>query len=89
MALGATSMKVVGLVFRQGMLLVLVGIGLGTLVALVVSIVASDLLYGISPRDPLTLGTVMMALLLMGSIACIIPAWRATRVDPLEALRSE
>jgi putative ABC transport system permease protein len=89
MALGATSMKVVGLVFRQGMLLVVIGIGLGTLVALVVSIVASDLLYGISPRDPLTLGTVMMALLLIGSIACIIPAWRATRVDPLEALRSE
>jgi putative ABC transport system permease protein len=89
MALGAQAGDVLTLVIRQGMLLagagLIVGIGIGSAVTRVLS----DMLYGVSARDPLTFVGVPVLLLLVAFLACYIPARRATRIDPLAALRRE
>jgi predicted permease len=89
MALGAQPRQVLGLVLKQGMLLAIIGTLVGVVVALPVARLASGLLYGVSATDPLTY--VGIALLLMGValLACYLPARRATRIDPLVALRVE
>ena len=71
--------------------MVLAGSGmlLGLLVALAVTRVSSSMLFGIAPHDPLTLGIVVVVLLVTSLAACFVPARRATRVDPLIALRDE
>jgi predicted permease len=89
MALGAQSTQVLGLVLRQGMLLAGAGAILGVVVALPVTRLASTLLYGVSPTDPLTYISITLLLLAVALLACYIPARRATRVDPLVALRYE
>jgi putative ABC transport system permease protein len=89
MALGAQAGDVLTLVIRQGMLLAGVGLIVGIAIGSAVTRVLSDMLYGVSARDPLTFVGVPVLLLLVAFLACYIPARRATRIDPLAALRSE
>jgi putative ABC transport system permease protein len=88
-ALGASSRGVLGLIVRDGLRLALPGVVLGSLGALVGARVIHNLLFGIGPNDPLTFGAVIVLLTLVAVLGSLAPAWRATRVTPLEALRSE
>ncbi len=87
MALGAQPRQVLGLVLKQGMLLALIGAVVGVLVALPVARLASGLLYGVSATDPLTYAGITLLLMGVALLACYLPAQRATRIDPLIALR--
>jgi predicted permease len=89
MALGAQPRQVLGLVLRQGMLLALIGATVGILVALPVARMAGGLLYGVSTTDPLTYAGITLLLMGVALLACYLPARRATRIDPLIALRVE
>jgi putative ABC transport system permease protein len=89
MALGAQSRDVLRLVVSQGLMLVLIGVVGGLVVAGVLSRFLSTLLFGISPGDPVTFLSVPLVLGLMALIACFVPAMRATRVNPVTALRRE
>ncbi len=89
MALGAQPLDVLRLVIRQGMTLTLAGLVVGIVAGTLVTRVLSDLLFGVTPRDPLTFGGVPVLLLVVAFFACYIPARRATRIDPLTALRVE
>jgi predicted permease len=87
MALGAQPRQVLGLVLKQGMLLALIGATVGILVALPVARLAAGLLYGVSATDPLTYVGITLLLMGVALLACYLPARRATRIDPLVALR--
>jgi predicted permease len=87
MALGAQPRQVLGLVLRQGMLLALIGATVGIVVALPVARMAGGLLYGVSATDPLTYAGITLLLMGVAVLACYLPARRATRIDPLVALR--
>jgi putative ABC transport system permease protein len=89
MALGAQPRQVLGLVLKQGMLLAMIGAAVGVLVALPVARMAGNLLYGVSATDPLTYAGITLLLLCVALLACYLPARRATRIDPLKALRVE
>ncbi len=89
MALGANRRDVFRLVLGQGTRLTLLGIGFGIAAALIVTRLMATLLYGISATDPLTFTAVALLLALVALAACYIPARRATRVDPIVALRYE
>jgi putative ABC transport system permease protein len=89
MALGANTLDVLRLVIRQGMIPVMVGIGVGLVLALALTRLMSTLLFEISPTDPPTLTVITLVLAAVALVACYIPARRATRVDPLVALRYE
>jgi predicted permease len=88
-ALGAQNRDVLGLVGRQGLGLVVCGAVLGMAVALGVTRALGSLLFGVQPADPATFIAVCVLLLLVSGAACYIPARRATRVDPMVALRYE
>jgi len=77
------------LIIRQGLKFVCVGIGIGLAGALVSSRFLTNLLFEVKPGDLLTLAAVAVALVLVALLACWLPARRATRVDPMEALRYE
>ncbi|HEU4835661.1 MAG TPA: ABC transporter permease [Pyrinomonadaceae bacterium] len=89
MALGAKRTDVLRMVVRQGMTMTLIGLAFGLIGVIALSRVMVGLLYGVSPTDPLTFSGVSIVLLLVALLACLIPARRATRVDPIVALRSE
>jgi putative ABC transport system permease protein len=89
MALGAQARDVLRLVLGQGLVLVLVGLGLGLAGALALTRVMSSILYGVSATDPLVLGGVALVLAVAALLACYLPARRATKVDPMVALRYE
>ena len=89
MALGARQLDVLKLIVRQGMGLVLVGVGIGLIGALALTRIISSLLFDVGTRDPATFSGVAILLAAVAFIACYVPAWRATKVDPLVALRYE
>jgi predicted permease len=88
-ALGAQARNVLGVVIGQGMRLTLAGIVIGLAGALALARFLTSLLYGVSARDPLTFAIVPMVMAAVAWLACYIPARRATKVDPLAALRHE
>ena len=89
MALGARQLDVLKLVVRQGMSLVGIGISVGLIGAIALTRVIATLLFGVGTKDPATFLVVAILLAVVAFIACYIPAWRATKVDPLVALRYE
>jgi predicted permease len=88
-ALGARSAHVVSLVVRQAALLAAVGIGAGLVAAAVLSRYASSLLFGVRAGDPSSYAAAALLLGAVAAAAAAVPAWRATRVDPVRALRGE
>ena len=89
MAIGARPQDVLWLVLRQGMLLTVLGAAAGVAAAVAVGRLIAGLLFGIRPYDPATLAAVVFALCSAALVAGYVPARRATRVDPLTALRTE
>ena len=89
MALGAQIGDVLRLIVVQGMRPTVLGIGVGLVSALALGRALSGLIYGVSAADPWTLGGVVVLLAAVALLACLIPALRATRVDPIRALREE
>ena len=89
MALGASRSDVLGMVLKQGLVLVTAGLVIGAAVSMGVTRVLATWLFDTTPTDPMTFGSVAVAVLLTGGLACLGPAWRATRVDPMRALRTE
>lgn len=89
MALGAQRHDILSLVMRKGMGLAVVGVVIGLLAALALARLMTSLLFGIGARDPITFATVVVILLVVALAACLIPARRATKVDPVIALRYE
>jgi len=89
MALGAPTSNVLKMVLRKGLGLISAGIVLGAVASLALTRLVASQFWGVSPRDPMTFIGVMLVLAAVGTTACLIPARRATRVDPLIALRYE
>ena len=89
MALGAQRRDVVGLVLRETMLLVVIGVIIGLCAALATTRLITNLLYGLTPNDPMTIGLAGLLLLAVAALAGYLPARRAARVDPVIALRCE
>lgn len=89
LALGAQTSNVLKLILGQGLKLAVVGVALGLLAAVAFTRLLKGLLFGISASDPLTFGVIAALLVGVALLACWLPARRATKVDPLEALRSE
>jgi predicted permease len=89
MALGAQTRNVLALVLRQGLVLVAVGMTIGLLVAFALTRLMQTVLFDVSASDPMTFTVIAVLLLLIALFACWIPARRATRVDPMVALRAE
>jgi len=82
-------MDVLNLIIRNGMMLVILGVVLGLAGALALTRLMATLLFGVTPTDTLTIGVVSFVLIVVALLACFIPARRATKVDPLVALRYE
>jgi putative ABC transport system permease protein len=88
-ALGASRNEILTLIIRQGMRLCALGIAIGVIVATLTTRALTTLLFGISSLDPVTYASVVVVIFTVSLVACSLPAWRAARVDPSIALRTE
>jgi putative ABC transport system permease protein len=88
-ALGADRRSVLELIVGQSLRLVLAGVSLGLLGSSAASIIVGSLLYGVGPLDPVALGIAALTLVLLVMVATLVPALRAVRIDPVEAMRGE
>jgi putative ABC transport system permease protein len=89
MALGATSNNVLKMIVERNLVPVTVGLGFGIVFSLALAPLLESLLFGVRPQDPFTLAAVCVTVAATGVAACFLPALRATRVDPLVALRHD
>jgi len=89
LAIGAGRAQVLRMVLESGLVLALSGVGLGLTVALVAARFLRTMLYGVGPADPLTFVSVGVTLSLVALLSSLVPAWRATRVNPVVALKTE
>jgi putative ABC transport system permease protein len=87
MALGADAWRLVRVVVSHGLTLTLAGIAVGAGAALGTTRLLGDMLYRVSPRDPLVFGSAIGVMAIAAFVACVVPAVRATRIDPLRVLR--
>ena len=88
-ALGADTRALLRLVFSHGLQLTAAGIVIGGIAALILTRLMGNLLYKVSPHDPLAFGSAFVVITIFSLAACFLPAWRATRIDPVQALRTE
>ena len=88
-ALGARGQEVVKMVVSQGMRAVLIGVLCGTVVAVALTRFLAAYLYSVTPTDPITFASVVLIFIAIALAACLVPALRAARIDPMEALRYE
>ena len=89
LALGAQRKDLLSMVIRQGMAPVLIGLGLGMALAFALTRLIANQLYQVSPTDPASFALATLLLAVIALAACFFPALRATRVDPIRALREE
>ena len=89
LALGAQSRDVLLMIVKQGGLLIAIGLAIGLAGAYAATRLLASLLFGVTAKDPFTFAAVAGVLALVALLACYVPAWRATKVDPMEALRCE
>jgi ABC-type antimicrobial peptide transport system permease subunit len=87
LGLGASVPNLLRLVMSQGFALTAMGMVFGTVAALTMARLITNLLYKVSPRDPLAFGSAVLVMAIASTAACFLPAWRATRTDPVRALR--
>ena len=89
MALGAGVKDLLGLVMSHGLRLTAAGIVIGAVAAVILTRLMANLLYKVSPRDPIAFGAALLVITIASLAACFLPAWRATRIDPVQALREQ
>jgi predicted permease len=89
MAFGAGEKDLLGFVMLRGLRLTAAGIVIGAVAAVMLTRLMGNLLYKVSPRDPIAFGTAFIILIVVAFVACFLPAWRATRIDPIQALRDQ
>jgi putative ABC transport system permease protein len=89
MALGADQGSVLGQVMKQGLTLTTIGIVVGLAGAIALNRLIASLLFGVQPNDVVTMVAVVATITLVAAIACVLPAWRASRVDPNVVLRDD
>jgi len=89
MALGAHQSQILGMVLRNGLGLIAAGVAIGLVASVGLTRLISSELWGVSATDPWTFSAVIAVLAASGLAACLLPAWRAARVDPTQALRYE
>src|SRR5207245_10712282 len=89
MAFGSRASNVLRLVLPRGLLLTTTGMVIGIALALFLTRLLGNLLYQVSPRDPLAFVVAFAVMTLASTGACFLPAWRATRTDPIRSLRAE
>jgi putative ABC transport system permease protein len=88
-ALGAGRKDILSLVVNHGMKMALGGVAIGLIAAFGLTRLMENMLYGVSATDPATFAVIALLLAAVAFAACLVPAWRATRVDPITALRHE
>ena len=89
MALGAGVKDLLGMVMSHGLRLTAAGIVIGVVAAVILARLMGNLLYKVSPRDPMAFGLALVVITIASLTACFLPAWRATRIDPVQALREQ
>jgi ABC-type antimicrobial peptide transport system permease subunit len=88
-ALGAKPGEVIGLVMRSGLRLVFAGLAIGLVAAAFAARLIQTLLFNVQPVDPIVYGGVVVLFTAVAALACLVPSLRASRIDPLVALRSD